>query len=130
MFGYNKSKKGEGEMDTLRYEEKGSLFLAYFLTLDSPEMGEDFLRKLKEENKKARHFLYARRYKNKFGARRTTSSEDREPVSSRKKIARLREKKDRRGCGVFIVRYFGGKKLGASHLDSVYFSLGTRLFPH
>lgn len=115
-------------MEQLRYEEKGSVFLAYLTPLNTPESGDDFLKKLKEENPKARHILYARRYQNKFGARRTTSSEDREPVSSRKKLAQLREKKERKGYGIFIVRYFGGKKLGASHVDSVYFNLGAKFF--
>ncbi len=116
-------------MNQYRYEEKGSVFLAYLIEIDTPEKGEDFLKQLKEENPKARHILYTRRHKNKFGARRTTSSEDREPVSSRKKLAQLREKKNRNNYGIFIVRYFGGKKLGASHLDSIYFSLGTKFFP-
>ena len=39
-------------MEQLRYEEKGSVFLAYLTPLNTPESGDDFLKKLKEETNK------------------------------------------------------------------------------
>ena len=44
-------------MEQLRYEEKGSVFLAYLTPLNTPESGDDFLKKLKEENPKEKDLL-------------------------------------------------------------------------
>jgi putative IMPACT (imprinted ancient) family translation regulator len=55
------------------------------------------------------------------------ASEDREPISSMKKAKTFLERDDIRNQGVYIVRYYGGTQLGASHLDHVYFSLAMKL---
>ena len=44
-----------------------------------------------------------------------------------KKVASLMEKNDIKDKGVFIVRYFGGVKFGASYLDKVYTDLAMKI---
>ena len=63
-------------MEQLRYEEKGSVFLAYLTPLNTPESGDDFLKKLKEEggittiiDPSAVRFIVSRGYQTEFGAR-------------------------------------------------------------
>lgn len=115
------------EINHLVYEEKRSRFLAYLASVDSEEAFKKDLEELKEKNPKAKHIVYAVRYTNKFGAAVTSFSEDREPISSMKKVKGFLEKDDMRGKAVYIVRYYGGTELGASHLDHVYFTMAMKL---
>lgn len=114
-------------INSLIYIEKRSKFIAYIYSID----GEDDLKIIQEtlakEHPKCDHTLRALRYKNKFGVYVAEASEDKEPISSMKKTRDLLEKKDIRDVGIYIVRYFGGTKLGASRLDHVYFALATKL---
>lgn len=106
------------------YVEKKSRFLVYVFSVDEEADFRTILSRLASEHPKARHILRCGRFSNKYGVLYSTFSEDREPVSSMHRLAQLMEKKDVSNRAVFIVRYFGGTKLGASHLDSVYFELG------
>lgn len=114
-------------IDTITYTEKSSKFIAIAVRLDSLFDVKQCMQEIETEHKGARHVLRAMRYKNQYGVYVTESSEDKEPISSMKKTASLLERKDIRDFGIFIVRYFGGTKLGASHLDHVYFTLATKL---
>lgn len=107
------------------YCEKKSRFLVYVYSLDGEEDFKQILDKIQEENPKARHFLRCGRFANRYGVMSTTFSEDREPVSSMHRLSQLMERKKIENRAVFLVRYFGGTKLGASHLDSVYFDLAV-----
>ena len=112
---------------TLTYTEKKSKFIAVLVEIKTPEDSKSALKELQEEHKDARHILRALRYPNQYGVYVTEASEDKEPISSMKKTRELMERKDIRDVGVYIVRYFGGTKLGASHLDRIYFTLATQL---
>lgn len=114
-------------IDTITYTEKSSKFIAIAVKVDGPKDVKDCLETLEKEHKGARHILRALRYRNQFGVYVTEASEDKEPISSMKKTAGLMERKDIKDLGIFIVRYFGGTKLGASHLDHIYFTLATKL---
>lgn len=109
------------------YTEKRSRFLAILYALDGEKDFKDAMESLSLTHSKARHILKVACYPNRYGVMTLTSSEDKEPVSSMKRIASLMERKKMVGYGIFIVRYFGGTKLGASHLDRIYFALGTKL---
>ncbi|MFA6830092.1 MAG: YigZ family protein [Bacilli bacterium] len=108
------------------YEEKRSKFLIYLYEVSSTEDLKTALNHIKEENKKAKHVLRVGRFQNNFEVYITEASEDKEPISSMKKIAQLMEKKDIRDKAVIIVRYFGGVMFGASYLDKVYTDLALK----
>lgn len=112
-------------LETKAYEEKRSRFLAYKYEVEDEEDFDQCFDRLAKEHEKARHILRAACFVNKFGAVVVTSSEDREPTSAMKKLAQLLERKKAVGTAIFVVRYFGGTKLGASHLDRIYFALGS-----
>lgn len=109
------------------YEEKRSKFLVYRYEVTSKEDNKAAYEEVLDENKKARHVLRASRYQNSYGIYITEASEDKEPIASMKKVASLMEKKDIKDTGIFIVRYFGGVKFGASYLDKVYTALAMKV---
>jgi len=110
------------------YEEKKSKFLAFAYILDNENDNKDILVSLKKEHEDARHLLHVCRFKNKFDACVLEASDDREPISSMKKAGRIFERDNISDFGIYIVRYYGGKELGASHLDHVYFTMAMKLF--
>ncbi len=110
------------------YEEKKSRFLAFGYRLKDESDNKAVLDSLKKEHEDAKHLLHVCRFKNRFEALVLEASDDREPISSMKKAARFFERDKISDFGIYIVRYYGGKELGASHLDHVYFSLAMNLF--
>lgn len=114
-------------LETYNYSEKRSKFIVYLFEITSAEEFKNAYQTVQDENKKARHVLRAGCYQNHFGIYITEASEDKEPIASMKKVASLMEKNDIKDRGVFIVRYFGGVKFGASYLDKVYTELGMKL---
>ena len=115
-------------LNKTNYEEKKSRFLAFSYALDGEEDNRAILRKLEEEHPDAKHLLHVVRFKNKFGSEVLEASDDREPISSMKKASRFFERDGISSFGIYIVRYYGGKELGASHLDHVYFTMAMKLF--
>ncbi|MDD6240737.1 MAG: YigZ family protein [Eubacteriales bacterium] len=111
----------------IQYEEKKSKFYGFLYSLESEEEVKIILFSLKEEHPKAKHILYAYYCPNRYGAPISGGSEDGEPISSMKKTKAILEKA-KENYGIFLVRYYGGTNLGASHLDQVYFTLAMRLF--
>lgn len=115
------------ELKTLTYEEKRSQFIGILFQIDEEDDLKRIQEKLDKDYPKANHILRVLRYKNHFGVYVSEASEDKEPISSMKKTRNLMERKDIKDVGVYIVRYFGGTKLGASRLDHVYFTIATDL---
>lgn len=115
------------ELKSLVYEEKRSKFIGYLYEIEDEKDLELINEKLISSYPKANHLLKVLRYKNHFGVYVSEASEDKEPISSMKKTRNLLERKDIRDIGIYIVRIFGGTKLGASRLDHVYFTLATTL---
>ena len=115
------------ELKTLTYEEKRSQFIGILFQIDEEDDLKRIQEKLDKDYPKANHILRVLRYKNHFGVYVSEASEDKEPISSMKKTRNLMERKDIKDVGVYIVRYFGGTKLGASRLDHVYFTIATEL---
>ena len=115
------------ELKTLTYEEKRSQFIGILFQIDEEDDLKRIQEKLDKDYPKANHILRVLRYKNHFGVYVSEASEDKEPISSMKKTRNLMERKDIKDIGVYIVRYFGGTKLGASRLDHVYFTIATDL---
>ena len=115
------------ELKTLTYDEKHSQFSGILFQIDEEDDLNRIQEKLDKDYPKANHILRVLRYKNHFGVYVSEASEDKEPISSMKKTRNLMERKDIKDVGVYIVRYFGGTKLGASRLDHVYFTIATDL---
>lgn len=115
------------ELKILTYDEKRSQFIGILFQIDEEDDLKRIQEKLDKDYPKANHILRVLRYKNHFGVYVSEASEDKEPISSMKKTRNLMERKDIKDVGVYIVRYFGGTKLGASRLDHVYFTIATDL---
>ena len=108
------------------YKEKQSTFIVYVYYVESKDDFKTANLEVQNLNKKARHILSVSRIKNNYGIYMTEAKEDKEPVSSMKKVANILEKRDLKDISIFIVRYFGGVKFGASYLDRVYFQLAIK----
>ena len=103
---------------TQTYEIKQSKFIAY---LTPYKEFEQTLIKLKQQHPKARHFVTAYRYLNEFNQIVESSSDDGEPKgTSGKPSLMVLQGADMINCGVIIVRYFGGTKLGTGGLVRAY----------
>jgi len=100
------------------YEIKKSKFISYIAHFSD---FDTLLEKLKNEHPKARHFVYAYRYLNRFNQIVENFSDDREPkgTSGKPTLATLVGKDIVNSC-VITVRYFGGIKLGMGGLVRAY----------
>ncbi|RMA77434.1 putative YigZ family protein [Metamycoplasma subdolum] len=111
------------------YEIKKSKFISYLLDINNKEEAKNILDSLWAEHKKARHIVYAYICQDNDGNKINGFSDDREP----KGVAGLPiylylEKKNLINKGIFIVRYFGGIKLGKSGLLRAYLNSAKLLF--
>ena len=103
-------------LNTYTYEIKKSKFIAYYYQIDNQEEIKLILNNLKEEHKKARHIPYAYILSNTAG-----KSDDKEPTNTAGlPIYNLMKQKELENKAIFVVRYFGGTKLGAGNLLRAY----------
>ena len=105
-------------ISTQTYEVKQSKFIAHFLPYS---LYNETLQKLKDAHPKARHFVTAYRYLNEYDQVVESSSDDGEPKgTSGKPSLMVLQGQNIINCGVIIVRYFGGTKLGTGGLVRAY----------
>jgi len=103
---------------TNTYEEKKSKFIAYLCPYSD---FSTLMKKLKEEQPKARHFVYAYRYLNENNQIVENSSDDGEPRgTSGKPTLNVLAGALFINTAVIILRYFGGVKLGTGGLVRAY----------
>lgn len=103
-------------LNTYLYEIKKSKFIAYFYEIDSKENVKEIWENLKKEHKKAKHFPYAYSIQNIAG-----KSDDKEPSNTAgTPLYHLLETGNYKNHAIFVVRYFGGIKLGAGGLIRSY----------
>lgn len=103
-------------LNTYELEIKKSKFIAYYYDIETKEEVKEIHEILKKEHKKARHIPYAFRTFNTAGR-----SDDKEPSgTSGAPILLNLERKDKVNKAIFVVRYFGGIKLGAGGLLRAY----------
>lgn len=103
---------------TIEIIEKKSKFIGYLLRCDSVEEVEKAHGFLKMEHKKATHICYAYSLKNPFVEK---AVDDGEPSGTAgRPILSVLQKKGLSNVCVFVVRYFGGIKLGAGGLVRAY----------
>lgn len=99
-------------------EIKKSKFITYITSYDK---FDDMMIRLKNENPKARHFVYSYRYLNEFGQIVENSSDDGEPKgTSGKPTLSVLSGKELINTAVIVVRYFGGIRLGTGGLVKAY----------
>ena len=103
---------------TVEYIEKKSRFIGYLLSCEKIEEVEQALDFLKKEHKKATHICYAYSLANPFLEK---AVDDGEPGGTAgRPILSVMQKKNIKNVCVFVVRYFGGIKLGAGGLVRAY----------
>ncbi len=99
-------------------EIKKSKFFEFLLTDATEEKINKALNYLKKEHKKATHICYAYRLQNPFCEK---AVDDGEPSGTGgRPILTVLQKSQSQNVCVFIVRYFGGVKLGAGGLIRAY----------
>lgn len=106
------------ESFTTTLEVKQSKFITHLMPYVEYET---YLKKLKDEHPKARHFVVAFRYLNEFNQIVEHSSDDGEPKgTSGKPSLFVLQGAHMINCAVVVVRYFGGTKLGTGGLVRAY----------
>ena len=99
-------------------EVNRSKFITYLVPIS---VYDGLQEKLKKENPKANHVVYALRYLNEFDQIVENSSDDGEPKGCAGVPAlNVLRGEDLINCAVLIVRYFGGIKLGTGGMARAY----------
>lgn len=108
------------EFETL-YEIKKSKFYSYCFSIKSKEEFNKYFEIIKREHKKARHICYAYNFINEKGINEMKYFDDGEPKGTAGiPIYSIIEKNNLKNVVIFVVRYFGGVKLGAGPLLRSY----------
>jgi uncharacterized YigZ family protein len=101
------------------YREKGSRFIAFAYPVDSENEIKQYLHELKTKYYDARHYCYA--YRLGVTGEAWRAADDGEPSGSAgKPILGQLLSNNLTNIVVFVVRYFGGIKLGISGLINAY----------
>jgi len=101
------------------YREKGSKFLAYATPIADREAFAEFAAGLRKEHPKARHHCFA--YRLGYDGEDYRASDDGEPSGTAgKPILGRMISLDLTYVAIIVVRYFGGKLLGAAGLVRAY----------
>ena len=97
-----------------------SKFYGILLPLNNVDDFKSLLAEIKKEHPKAKHVVYAYRV-----GMASKSNDDQEPKGTAgRPLLELLHKKDLNNCVIFVARYFGGTKLGASRLLRTYLQAG------
>lgn len=104
------------EKSVYQVEILKSKFISILLPMSSLDDVDTFLKEIKKEYPKARHYIYAYVFDQK-----QKSNDDGEPSGTAgKPTLELLNKENLSDCILVTVRYFGGVKLGASRLLRTY----------
>ncbi|MGN1200706.1 MAG: IMPACT family protein [Candidatus Caccovivens sp.] len=105
-------------VNQIEYIEKKSKFIGYYFACKTVEDVNFALAELKSLHKKATHICYAYSLKNPFLEK---AVDDGEPGGTAgRPILSVLQKRGVSDACVFVVRYFGGIKLGAGGLVRAY----------
>lgn len=106
-------------ISTFLYKEKGSRFEAYLFPAGDEQEGKQHVRELWEKHPSATHICYAFRFG--YDGKQHRSSDDGEPAGTAgKPILNQLLSAGITNCGLAVVRYYGGTKLGTSGLMGAY----------
>jgi len=107
-----------------KIEVEKSKFFAILMPLKNADDFKQIYNEVRKEHKKAKHVVYAY----KVGCK-TKSSDDQEPKGTAgRPLLELILKKNVDNVVIFVARYFGGIKLGASRLLRTYLQAGIEVF--
>lgn len=113
------------------YKDRGSRFLGYAFSINTPADFKKRLKELKEEHPKAAHHCFA--YRIGLDGNEFRAGDDGEPSGSAgKPILGQIDSKELTNLAVVVVRYFGGTLLGVPGLINAYkmtSSLALQLTP-
>lgn len=99
-------------------EEKKSRFLAFLVPIAN---FESRLKELRQEHRKASHHVTAFRHMMEDGRIEEGAKDDGEPAgTSGMPILKVMQGAELVDCGIIVVRYFGGTKLGTGGLARAY----------
>ncbi|MHC1682360.1 MAG: YigZ family protein [Clostridiaceae bacterium] len=105
--------------ESFEYEEKKSIFIGYVKRCENEEDAKEFVSKIKNKHKDARHNCYAYVIGENMGIQRY--SDDGEPQGTAGiPIIDVIKKKNLTNVAVIVTRYFGGVLLGAGGLVRAY----------
>ncbi len=103
-------------LNTSQVLEKKSKFIGYLYEIDNLNEIEIILNKLKDDHKKCKHIPYAYKFNNTAG-----KTDDKEPHNTAGiQILNTLNRNNLNSHLLAVVRYYGGKKLGASLLLRTY----------
>lgn len=111
---YTITGNSEGE-----YSEKGSKFIAYAANVTTVEEADEFVATIKKEHYKARHHCYAYRIGETDDIFRINDDGEPSGTAGRPIYGQILSA-ELRDIIIVVVRYFGGKLLGASGLITAY----------
>lgn len=107
----------------LTIEVMKSKFIGIAFPLKNVEDFKPLLSEIKKEYSKAKHIVYAYRI-----GMNSKSNDDGEPKGTAgRPLLELLYKKNMTDVVIFVVRYFGGTKLGASRLLRTYVQAGNNV---
>ncbi len=104
-------------------EVKKSKFYGYLFEINSIEEIDLILEKISNDNKKARHIVYAY----KLNSLEKNYS-DKEPSGTTRGLLDLIHIKNKDNILIVVVRYFGGTLLGSGPLTRTYTKCASMLF--
>ena len=105
--------------------EKKSKFYGFLLECSTEEEIKTALEFLKKEHKKATHICWSGRMKTPFFEK---AVDDGEPSGTAgRPILTVMQKREKTNACIFVVRYFGGIKLGAGGLVRIYAKVASEL---
>ena len=104
-------------------EVKKSKFYGYLFEINSIEEIDLILKEISNDNKKARHIVYAY----KLNSLEKNYS-DKEPSGTTRGLLDLIHIKNKNNILIVIVRYFGGTLLGSGPLTRTYTKCASMLF--
>lgn len=110
-------------INTYIFEIKKSKFIGYYYEVSSQEEAENIIKKIKEDNKKARHVVYA--YKVGPIIKKTDDKEPKNTAGMPIYNVILRNNLDNKL--IVIVRYFGGTLLGVGPLTRSYSTVANEV---
>ena len=102
------------------YSEKGSRFIARSFTVRSANEIKSVLSRLKEEFQDASHICYAYRIKKEINLDEFSSDSGEPKGSAGIPILNVLKRRNLVNSAIFVIRYFGGTKLGIPGLVHAY----------
>ena len=114
------------KISEIEFIEKKSRFLGYIIPAPTVEEFKEFYETLKKEHQRANHVAYAYKIKTETDLKIKFYDDGEVSGTAGKPILNHIEGNDLINAAVFVVRYFGGIRLGAGGLGRAYSAAARR----